>query len=82
MGKSNDNRQRKGFIIIAIIIGILVAVGVSIWQGSAYWLVGAGSGLGVWLGVPWGNKKAREVDAYREEWLGKRRNLEGGKDEN
>ena len=74
MEKTNEERQKKGFIIIAVIIGIVVGVGVSIWQGSAYWLIGAGSGIGVWLGVRWGNKKAREVDAYREEWLGKRRN--------
>lgn len=72
MEQKNQHREHKGYILIATIIGIVVGVGISIWQGSAYWLIGAGSGIGVMLGVRWGNRKARKVDAYREEWLGKR----------
>ncbi|GEM_PF-4693861 len=61
----------KGTVFVAAGVGVLVIL-VSWWLGNAYWLVGLGSGLGVWLGVRWGNKKAREVDEYRKEWLAKR----------
>ena len=58
-------------VLVAAGVGILVIL-VSWWLGNAYWLVGLGSGLGVWLGVRWGNRKAGEVDKYREKWLAKR----------
>lgn len=42
------------------------------WDGGTL-LIAAGCGLGGFLGVHWGNRKARETDAYRQEWLGKRK---------
>ena len=61
----------KGTVVVALGAGVL-AVMLSWWLGNSYWLVRLGSGMGVWLGARWGNKKAREVDEYREEWLAKR----------
>ena len=42
------------------------------WDGVGV-VAGVGAGLGSWLGVRWGNKRAKEADAYREEWLNKRK---------
>lgn len=40
-------------------------------------LIALGCGLGAFIGGQWGNKKARETDVYREQWLDKRRKRRG-----
>ncbi|MDN3905502.1 hypothetical protein [Arthrobacter sp. YD2] len=70
-------RRRRMVLLTYIVAAIVVAVFVSLLVGDASWLIAAGAGMGVTLGVYFGNRKAREVDAYRREWLGKR--ASGGK---
>lgn len=56
-----------GFFVLLLIFGLAKA---------SFAMASLGSSIGVYIGAKAGNKKAREVDAYREEWLAKRR---GGK---
>lgn len=58
-----------GFVVIGLGVGVLVGVLFG-WQ---YSIVGLGCALGPWIGVYFGNKKAREVDKYREELINGRR---------
>lgn len=53
------------FIFIGIGVGILVGALFS-WQ---YAILGLGAALGPWTGVYFGNKKAREVDEYRDQLI-------------
>ena len=57
------------FLGFSIVIGVVVGL-TQDWQ---YSLLGLSAGLGPIIGVYFGNKKAAEVDAYRAEWLGKRK---------
>jgi uncharacterized membrane protein YfcA len=68
-------------VLLASLIGaaVVVAVGLLVgWEWGLGAMAGLGSGLGAWIGVRYGNKKAREVDQYREEWLGKRKKSQLG----
>ena len=72
-------KNRK--VLLASLIGaaVVVAVGLLVgWEWGLGAMAGLGSGLGAWIGVRYGNKKAREVDQYREEWLGKRKKRQLG----
>lgn len=53
------------FAALGVCIGILLGVMFG-WQ---YAIVGVGAGLGPLLGSYLGNKKAREVDQYRDELI-------------
>lgn len=68
----NVQPRRVAVLLIYIAPALAVAVIVSLLVGDASWLIAAGAGIGVTLGVYFGNKKARKVDAYREEWVGRR----------
>ena len=57
------------FFGLSILIGVVIGLA----QGWQYSFIGLGAGLGPLIGVYFGNKKAAEVDAYRDEWLGKRK---------
>lgn len=59
---------------ILVAVSIMVGVGliVGLFFGWEYSIVGLGAGIGPWIGAYFGNKRAREVDAYREEWLSRR----------
>ncbi|WP_159620283.1 hypothetical protein [Arthrobacter zhaoguopingii] len=54
-------------------LSIVIGVAIGFLQGWQYSFIGLGAGLGPLIGAYFGNKKAAEVDAYRDEWLGKRK---------
>jgi hypothetical protein len=56
-------------VIVFIFIGIGVGILVGVLFGWQYSILGLGAGLGPWVGVYFGNKKAREVDQYRDELI-------------
>ncbi len=64
---------RKVLVVaVAALVSAAAALLFAAFTGNASLLLGAGAAAGAWAGVHFGNKKAREVDAYREEWLGRR----------
>ena len=66
-------RGRKALVVaVAALVSAAAALLFAAFTGNASLLLGAGAAAGAWVGVHFGNKKAREVDAYREEWLGRR----------
>lgn len=67
-------KQKKALLsgLCAAVAALLVGGFIWGWDGGAA-LIAVGCGLGAFLGVQRGDKKARETDAYREEWLGKRK---------
>ncbi|WP_433121988.1 hypothetical protein ACQ7FX_07835 [Arthrobacter koreensis] len=67
--KTVSGKSLLYFLGFSIVIGIVVGLT----QGWQYALLGLGAGLGPIVGVYLGNKKAAEMDAYRAEWLGKRK---------
>jgi hypothetical protein len=60
-------------VLTFVAIGIGVAILVGVLFGWEYSIIGLGAGLGPWIGVYFGNKKAREVDKYREELINGRK---------
>jgi len=56
-------------VIVFIAIGLVVGVLVGVLFGWQYSFLGLGAALGPWIGVYFGNKKAHEVDMYREELI-------------
>lgn len=68
---------KRILVTISIVVGVGLIVGLVF--GWEYSIVGLGAGLGPWIGAYFGNKKAREVDAYREEWLSRRAGRSSGK---
>ena len=79
--RGNRTRRRKILLVAAVAAASAGILSVAFWTDGAV-LLGAGAGLGAWLGVYFGNKKAREVDAYREEWLAKRAGRANPTDDN
>lgn len=72
-------KNRKVLLASLIEAAVVVAVGLLVgWEWGLGAMAGLGSGLGAWIGVRYGNKKATEVDQYREEcWVNARNaNLE------
>lgn len=67
--KTVSGKSLLYFLGFSIVIGVVVGLT----QGWQYFLLGLGAGLGPIIGVYFGNKKAAEVDAYRDEWLAKRK---------
>ncbi|MDJ0321987.1 hypothetical protein [Pseudarthrobacter sp. PS3-L1] len=59
-------------VVVAVIVGVVVG-----WEWVAGVLLGSGTGLGAWLGVRWGNKRAKEIEQYREQWLNRRAKRSG-----
>lgn len=56
----------------AAVVVVVVLVGIAFgWEWAIGAIVASGAGLGAWIGIQSGNKKARETDKYRDEWLGK-----------
>lgn len=60
-------------LLLALGLSVVIGGAIGLTQGWQYSLIGLGAGLGPLIGAYFGNKKAAEVDAYREEWLGKRK---------
>ncbi|WP_157371043.1 hypothetical protein [Arthrobacter sp. Leaf141] len=60
-------------LLIAFALSIVLGGAIGLTQGWQYSFIGLGAGLGPLIGAYFGNKKAAEVDAYREEWLGQRK---------
>lgn len=56
-------------IVAAVVVPLGLLLG---WEWGAGVLIGLGAGLGTWIGVRSGNKRAKETDEYRERWLNKR----------
>ncbi|WP_299170016.1 hypothetical protein [uncultured Arthrobacter sp.] len=70
-------KNRKTVITVAAIFAAIAGIlGASLFLGldSGTALIGIGCALGAYLGVSWGNKQAKKTDAYREQWLNKRKN--------
>ena len=66
--------SKKKWLLVAVVV---VAAGISVgflagWEIAAGLVMASGTVLGVTLGGFIGNRKAREVDAYRDEWIAKR----------
>jgi hypothetical protein len=69
----SDKRGITGKAIVAFIaIGFSVAILAGALFGWQYSVLGLGSVLGPWVGVYFGNKKAHEVDRYRDELIRRR----------
>jgi H+/Cl- antiporter ClcA len=56
-------------VVVFVCIGIGVGILVGALFGWHYSIVGLGAALGPWVGAYFGNKKAREVDQYRDELI-------------
>lgn len=59
-------------VLFFLFLGVVLSVVIGLTQGWQYSFIGLGVGLGPLVGAYFGNRKAAEVDAYREQWLGKR----------
>jgi hypothetical protein len=51
----------------------LVAAGLVLGWDIGAALIGLGCGFGAYIGAAWGNKEAAKTDAYRQEWLLRRK---------
>lgn len=60
-------------VLLSIAVTVVIGVALGLILGWQYSVIGIGAGLGPLIGAHFGNKKAAEVDAYREEWLGRRK---------
>lgn len=58
-------------VFAALLIGAFVVDRIFGWNTIGI-MAGSGAGLGAWLGIRAGNKRAKETDAYRAQWLSKR----------
>lgn len=56
-------------ILVFAGIGLGVGILVGALFGWQYSILGLGAALGPWVGAYFGNKKAREVDKYRDELI-------------
>ncbi|MCU1531315.1 MAG: hypothetical protein JWO49_886 [Arthrobacter sp.] len=69
-----QNRTVTGkSLLFSLGLSVVMGVAIGLLQGWQYSFIGLGVGIGPLIGVYFGNKKAAEVDSYREEWLGKRK---------
>ena len=65
--------KRKVLVASLIVAAVVVTLGLLWgWEWGAGVLIGLGASLGTWLGVKSGNKRAKETDEYRKQWLNKR----------
>lgn len=64
----NKGPTGKSVALFAV-LGIVIGIVVGLMFGWQYAIVGLGAGLGPLLGGYIGNKKAREVDKYRDELI-------------
>lgn len=65
--------KKKWPLIVVVIAAGVVSVGFFAgWETAAGLVMGSGTVLGVSLGAFIGNRKARKVDVYRDEWIAKR----------
>ena len=53
-------------IVVFIVIGLGVGILVGALFGWQYSILGLGAALGPWIGGYFGNKKAHEIDKYRD----------------
>ena len=60
-------------MLVFIAIGIGVGILAGALFGWQYSILGLGTALGPWFGAYFGNKKAEEVDKYRDELIRGRR---------
>jgi hypothetical protein len=66
----SDKRFITGKTIVVFIgIGLGVGILAGALFGWQYSVLGLGSALGPWVGAYFGNKKARDVDKYREDLI-------------
>ena len=63
--------RMKSWLIVGC-IGLAGSLAVFLWLGPGEALIGAGVFPGVFVGAGAGNKKARKVEEYRNQWLRKR----------
>jgi hypothetical protein len=69
----SDKSSITGKAILAFIaIGLSVGILAGALFGWQYSVLGLGSALGPWVGAYFGNKKAHEVDKYRDELIRRR----------
>lgn len=68
-----SKRKRALLAGLCATIAAVVIVGLVFGFDSGSVLTGIISGIGAYVGVIWGNRRARETDAYREQWLNKRK---------
>lgn len=73
-------KSLRPLLIVALLAIALLAGVIWGWEMSFAAVIVLGGALGVALGVSSGNKKAREVDEYREQWLSKKPHSKGEKD--
>lgn len=66
--------SKKKWLLVAVVVAAgVVSVGfLAGWEIAAGLVMASGTVLGVSLGAFIGNRKARKVDAYRDEWIAKR----------
>ena len=69
------NRKKTAVLggVTAALASMVVAGLFFGWDLLGLALTGLGCGIGAYLGVSLGNREAKKVDAYREEWLNKRK---------
>jgi uncharacterized membrane protein YgaE (UPF0421/DUF939 family) len=69
-----EKKSLTGRMVLTFVaIGIGVAILVGVLFGWNYSIIGLGAAIGPWIGIYFGNKKAREVDKYREELINGRK---------
>lgn len=65
--------KKKWPLVVVVVAAGVVSVGFFAgWETAAGLVMASGTVLGVSLGAFIGNRKARKVDAYRDEWIAKR----------
>ncbi len=64
---------KKWILAAPAAVALVISVGVFLgWETAGGLFMASGTVLGVTFGAFIGNRKARKVDIYREEWLSKR----------
>jgi hypothetical protein len=65
------NKRAMGWLIV-IGIALVGCLALSLWLGPGQGIIAAVIFIGTYAAMGAGNKKAREVDEYRREWLSER----------
>lgn len=68
-----SKRKRALLAGLCATVAAVVVVGLVFGFDSGSVLTGIVAGIGAYVGAIWGNKRSKETDAYREQWLNKRK---------